>query len=207
MRRSRFIWYSIFDPELSAEVPRLSSMPRRYSVSASSSVSSALPTAASFLLERNRHRPRAESLCKFVGYGHGVGKLHLVLVHDGGDGRLDERGAQTRQYRGDAPQNLVIEDGTLREVGDLSGTADVGRRRQQACPERPAAAGRWGSAARASLRGWQAGRLSCRYVRPHATALRPVVRRATRSPVSSSTRKRRDAPSGYHHLCVVALAD
>src|SRR5580704_6999258 len=70
-------------------------------------------------------------LCKLVSRSHSVGELHLVLVHDGGDGWFDERGAETGQYRGDAPQNFVVENGALREVGDLSRTANVGSRRKE----------------------------------------------------------------------------
>ena len=145
-------------------------------------------------------------LCKLVSCRHRVGELHLVLVHDGGDGRLDERGAETRQYRGDASQNLVVEDGALREVGDLSRAADVGRRRQKrVLKDRP----QQGVGAQPLGRLFENGKQVFGAV--DVTAGPPL---SIGWPAQSDTlagllvyEEEEGCAFRHHHLCVIALAD
>src|SRR5271166_550861 len=45
---------------------------------------------------------------------------------DGGDGRLDQRGAEARDDGRGSAEDRVVEHLRLRKVGDLGGTSDVG---------------------------------------------------------------------------------
>src|SRR5690348_1005341 len=82
-------------------------------------------------LQVGRQAVNGDDLAENVRTVKKVGQGHAVLRHEALGARVDDSGAEARQYRRHPTENLFVDHGGLSEVRDFGRTSGVGKRGQQ----------------------------------------------------------------------------